>query len=126
MITATYDTSCFTRVVICFVLIVFTTGCTTMRPLSAIDAQSLARQIDVGDKIKIMRNDGTDITFKVSAVSDEGISGDEVFIAYSDIRQVEVSLHSPVKTYGFLAVGALVLLYIFRYEALELAIRSGQ
>ncbi len=79
------------KFIIFLVLIAFTAGCTTMRPLPATDAQSLARQIAVGDKIKIMRNDNTDITFKVSADSDEGISGARDFVAYSDIRQVSVS-----------------------------------
>ena len=45
-----------------------------------------------------MRNDDTDVTFKVSAVSDEGISGDGVFVAYSDIRWVQVSQTSTGKT----------------------------
>ena len=64
------------KFIIYLVLIAFTAGCTTMRSLPATDAQSIASQIEVGDKIKIIRNDNTDVTFKVSAVSDEGISGD--------------------------------------------------
>ena len=56
-----------------------------MRSLPATDAQSLANQIEVGDKIQINRNDLTDVTFEVDAVSDEGISGDGVFVAYPDI-----------------------------------------
>ena len=62
-----------------------------MQPLYAPDAQSLASQIEVDDKIKIIRNDETEATFKVSAISNEGISSDGVFVAYSDIRQVQVS-----------------------------------
>ena len=97
------------KFIIFLVLIAFTAGCTTMRPLPAIDAQSLARQISVGDKIKIMRNDNTDITFKVSAVSDEGISGARDFVAYSDIRQVHVSHFSTGKTVGLAAVFIVVV-----------------
>ena len=97
------------KFIIFLVLIAFTAGCTTMRPLPAIDAQSLARQISVGDKIKIMRNDNTDITFKVSAVSDEGISGARDFVAYSDIRQVHVSKFSTGKTVGLAAVFIVVV-----------------
>ena len=102
------------KFIIYLVLIAFTAGCTTMRSLPATDAQSLASQIEVGDKIKIMRNDNTDVTFKVSAVSDEGISGDGVFVAYSNIRQVQVSQTSIGKTLGLVAaivvvVGAIAL-----------------
>ncbi len=103
-------TSCLTvnKSIIYLVLIAFTAGCTTMRSLPTTDAQSLASQIEVGDKIKIMRIDDTDVTFKVSAVSDEGISGDGVFVAYSDIRQIQVSQGSNGMTLGLVA-GIVIL-----------------
>ncbi len=80
-----------------------------MRSLPATDAQSLASQIDVGDEIKITRNDLTNVTFEVGAVSDEGISGDGVFVAYSDIRQVQVRQSSTGKTVGLVAAIVAVL-----------------
>ena len=97
------------KFIIYLVLIAFTAGCTTMRSLPATDAQSLASQIEVGDKIKIIRNDLTDVTFEVGAVSDEGISGDGVFVAYSDIWQVQVRQHSTGKTVGLVAAIAVGL-----------------
>ena len=97
------------RYIIYLVLIAFTAGCTTMQSLPATDAQSLASQIEVGDKIKIIRIDDTDVTFKVSAVSDEGISGDGVFVAYSDIRQVQVSQGSNGMTLGLVAGIAILV-----------------
>ena len=99
------------KFIIYLVLIAFTAGCTTMRSLPATDAQSLASQIEVGDKINIIRNDLTDVTFEVGAVSDEGISGDGVFVAYSDIRQVQVRQFSTGKTVGLVAaiVGGLAI-----------------
>ncbi len=100
------------KFIIYLVLIAFTAGCATMRSLPATDAQSFASQIEVGDKIKIIRNDETDVTFKVSAVSDEGISGDGVFVAYSDIRQVQVRQSSTGKTVGLL-VAAIVAALAF-------------
>ena len=97
------------KFIIYLVLIAFTAGCTTMRSLPATDAQALASQIEVGDKIKIIRNDLTDVTFEVGAVSDEGISGDGVFVAYSDIWQVQVRQHSTGKTVGLVAAIGVVL-----------------
>lgn len=97
------------KFIIYLVLIAFTAGCTTMRPLPATDAQSLASQIEVGDEIKITRNDNTDVTFKVSAASDEGISGDGVFVPYVDIRQVQVVRISTGRTVGFVAAIVVVL-----------------
>ena len=103
MTTKTTSRLSVNKFIIYLVLIAFTAGCTTIRPLPATDAQSLASQIEVGDKIKIMRNDDADVTFKVSAVSDEGISGDGVFVAYSDIRRVQVSQTSNGTMLGIVA-----------------------
>ncbi len=100
------------KLIIYLVLIAFTAGCTTMRSLPATDAHSLASQIYVGNKIKIMRNDDTDVTFKVSAISDEGISGEGVFVAYSDIRRVQVSQTSTGKTVGLVAAIVVVVLVL--------------
>jgi hypothetical protein len=86
------------------VLITFAVGCTTMQSVPAIDAQSLASQIEVGDEISIVRNDLTDVTFDVDVVSDEGIGGDGVFVAYADIRQVQVRQFNTGKTVGFAAI----------------------
>ncbi len=99
----------FNKFVVYFALIALLAGCASFETLPGTDAQSLASQIEVGDKIKIMRNDDTDVTFKVSAVSDEGISGDEVFVAYSDIRQVQVRQLSTLKTVGLIAAIIAVL-----------------
>lgn len=99
------------KLIISLILIAFTTACVTMRPLSTTDSQSLASQIEVGDKIKIVRNDDTDVAFKVSAVSDEGLSGDGVFVAYSDIRRVQVGQSTSATTLGVVAgIGILVAL----------------
>ena len=98
------------KFIIYLVLIAFTAGCTTMRSLPATDPQSLASQVEVGDKIKIIRNDLTDVTFNVDAVSDEGISGEGEFVAYSDIRQVQVGQFSTGKTVGLVAAIVVAVL----------------
>ena len=98
------------KFVIYLVLIAFTAGCTTMRSLPTNDAQSLASQLEVGDKIKIIRNDDTDVTFEVVTVSDEGISGEGAFVAYSDIRQVQVSHASTGAKVGWVA--AMVVVFV--------------
>ncbi len=98
------------KFIIYLVLIAFTAGCTTMRSLPPTDAQSLASQIEVGDKIKIIRNDDTVVTFEVGAFSNEGISGDGVFVAYSDIRQVQVRQFSTGKTVGLVAAIVVAVL----------------
>ena len=109
MTTTTNGRLATNKFIIYLVLIAFTAGCTTLKPLPASNAQSYASQLEVGDKVKIIRNNGTDISFKVTAVSDEGISGDGEFVAHSDIRQVEVRQFSTGKTVGLIVgiVGVL-------------------
>ena len=92
MTTATYDHSGFTRVVICFVLIAFTAGCTTMQPVYGTNAAAVSAQIEVGDKIGITRNDSSSAKFTVTAISDDGISGDGTFVAFSDIKQLQLQV----------------------------------
>ena len=98
------------KFIIYLVLIAFTAGCTTMRSLPATDTQSLASQIEVGDTIKIMRYDDTDVTFKVIAFYDEGIYGYGAFVKYSDIRGVQVRQTSIGKTVGLIA--AVIVVWI--------------
>jgi len=98
--------------IIYLVLIAFTAGCTTIRPLPTTNGQSLSSQIDVGDKITVIRNDLTEVTFKVADVSEEGLSGDGVFVAFSDIQQVQVRQFSTGRTVAVVAaiVGVLAIL----------------
>ena len=99
------------KLIVYLILISFTVGCTTMQPVPATGTQSLANQLEVGDKIKITLLDNSDVAFKVSAVSAEGISGDGVLVAYSDIQHVQVREFSTGKTVSLVAgiVGFLAI-----------------
>ena len=103
------------KVVIYIVLISFATGCTTMRPLPATDAQSIASHIEVGDKVQIIRNDASDVKFKVETISNEGLDGDGIFVAYSDILQISVREHSTAKTVGLIAAILVVVKGLYDY-----------
>jgi len=103
------------KVVICILLISFVTGCTTMRPLPAADAQSIASHIEVGDKVQIIRNDASDVKFKVEAISNEGLAGDGIFVAYSDILRINVREHSTAKTVALIASILIVVKGMYDY-----------
>jgi len=105
------------KVVICILLISFVTGCTTMRPLPAADAQSIASHIEVGDKVQIIRNDASDVKFKVETISNEGLDGDGIFVAYSDILQISVREHSTAKTVGLIAAILIVVKGLADYSS---------
>ena len=97
------------KIVIGIVLFSFVAGCTTTRVLPTNDAQSIASQLKVGDKVQITRSDASEIRFKIEVISDEGIDGDGIFVAYSDIQQVQIREHSTAKTVG-LVVAILIVL----------------
>ena len=80
-----------------------------MRPLPAADAQSIASHIEVGDKVQIIRNDASDVKFKVEIISNEGLEGDGIFVAYSDILQISVREHSTAKTVWLIAAILIVV-----------------
>lgn len=94
------------------ILFAFAAGCTTMQPVPASDAQSLANHLEAGDKIKITRNDNTELTLTVGSLSEQGISGDGQFVAYSDIRQVQVSQTNNGAVWGIVAGVAIVAVLI--------------
>ncbi len=97
------------KIVIGIVLFSFIAGCTTTRVLPTNDAQSIASQLKVGDKVQITRSDASEIRFKIEVISDEGIDGDGIFVAYSDIQQVQIREHSTAKTVGLVVVILIVL-----------------
>ncbi len=106
----------FNKFVVYFALIALLAGCASFETLPGTDAQSLASQIEVGDKIKIVRNDETAVKFTVDAISDEGISGDGVFVAYSDIRDVQINRFKLLEgTSGNIAGILLFLVVIVAY-----------
>jgi hypothetical protein len=98
-----------TRSIVCFVLIAFTAGCTTMRPVYGTDAASYAAQIEVGDKIEITRKDLTTIQFKVTDVSNDGISGEDTFVAYSDVETIQMVHNNAGKVTGIVLIGVALV-----------------
>ena len=103
------------KIVISIVLLSFVAGCTTMRSLPTNDAQSIASQLEVGDNVQLTRSDASDVRFKVEAISNEGLAGDGIFVAYSDIQQVRVRKHSTAKTVGLAAAILLVVKGLYDY-----------
>jgi hypothetical protein len=97
------------NLIISIVVISIAAGCTTLRSLPATDAQSIASQLEVGDKVRITRHDATDAKFRIDTISSEGIGGDGVFVAYSDIQTVQVREHSTAKTVGLVAAILIIL-----------------
>jgi hypothetical protein len=103
----------FNKGVVCVVLLAFTFGCTTTRPLTTTSPQALARSIGVGDKIEIKRQDGSRLAFEVTEVSGDGIGGSSAFVPYNDMQKVSKIQINMVGT------GLLVLLGVGLLSGLE-------
>jgi hypothetical protein len=113
------------KVVICIVLLAFVAGCTTMRALPSNDAQSITSQLTVGDEVQITRIDASVVRFKVDAISDEGLAGDGVFVAYSDIQQVRVKEFSAVKTVGLVVTILVIVKGLYDYTDAVTTLAGG-
>ncbi len=109
MTTLTNGNAGLARFIVCFALIAFTAGCTTMRLVYATDEVPYAAQIEVGDKIEITRKDLTTVKFKVTDMSNDGISGKDTFVAYSDIQQVQTVKVKTGMIIAIVALGALAI-----------------
>lgn len=60
--------------------------------------------IEVGDKIEITRKDKSSVKFRVTAISDDGISGKGTFVAFSDIKKLQLQV-SRKNTAGKIIAG---------------------
>ncbi len=96
-----------------------------MHPLPATDAQSIASHIEVGDNVQLTRSDASDVRFKVEAISNEGLAGDGIFVAYSDIQQVRVREHSTAKTVALVAAILVVVKGSYDYADATTSLAGG-
>lgn len=93
------------RLVTCIALVAFATACTTMHPVKGSDPAAYAAGIEAGDTVRITRNDLSSVEFEVSALSDDGIGGDGVFVPWIDIRQIDVQRISATRTATVVVLG---------------------
>jgi hypothetical protein len=113
------------KIIICIVLIAFVTGCSTMRALPAIDAQSIMSELEPGDDVQITRSEAPDVKFKIEAISNEGLVGDGIFVAYSDILQVRVREPSSAKTVGLVVAILVVVKGLYDYGEATSSLLDG-
>ena len=113
------------KIVICIVLFSFVTGCTTMRHLPASDPQSITSHIEVGNKVRIMRIDASEVKFKVVTISNKGLGGDRIFVTYSDNLQISVTEHNTAKTVSLIAAILVVVKGLYDYADATTGLLDG-
>ena len=77
------------------------------------------------DKVQIIRNDASDVKFNVETISNEGLDGDGIFVAYSDILQVRVREHSTAKTVALVAAVLVVVKASYDYADAVITLSGG-
>jgi hypothetical protein len=103
----------FSKIVSVVLIILVTSGCSTVSPVEMTPEQvqqkiSAGELIAVGDTIKVATSEGEVYDFKVTAVTNQQILGDEVEIPIEDIVAIETKEFSVGKT-AALAGGTVVL-----------------
>jgi len=100
------------RIFLCLILLTFTVGCSTFQRLPGTDQATITSQVAVGDSVKITKNDGEEVRFKVSEITDSGIGGEGQFVAYSDIGEIRSAQFSTGATVGISVMTGFILFLI--------------
>jgi len=100
------------RIFLCLILLTFTVGCSTFQRLPGTDQATITSQVAVGDSVKITKNDGEEVRFKVSEITDSGIGGEGQFVAYSDIGEFRSAQFSTGATVGISVMTGFILFLI--------------
>lgn len=108
----------FARLIACFVLLAYATRCTTMRPGTRNDSDAYAAKIEAGDTVRSIRNDMSTVDFKVSQLSDDGISGNNTFVGSSEIRQVDVKKIDAAKS-GIVVAASVLVVGLLAYLSID-------
>jgi hypothetical protein len=85
-----HSCTAFVRAVAFLVVVALVNACSTTRPVTITGSQPLAGQIMVGDKVEVEKKDGTQLSFKVTEVSPEGLRGRDQFVPMEDIANAQV------------------------------------
>ena len=82
-------------------------GCTTWQPVEP--DQPLFNQVQVGDPVRVELKDGRELEFDVVEKTESGISGEEAYVDFADIADIEVNKVSTGATTGGLIVAYVVI-----------------
>ena len=91
------------------------TGCTTLQnvPLAQSQQGSAKPGVEVGESVVVTKKDGAKQKFKVSAVNDDALVGQNVRVPYGDIASLQVERsdgsHTKAILIGAAIVGAIAI-----------------
>jgi len=65
-------------------------ACTSYQPIAGTSPEDLTAMLEAGDRVEITRTDGTEVSITIDEITPEGISGEEIFVSFDEISQVQV------------------------------------
>ncbi|MDP6137380.1 MAG: hypothetical protein QGI25_13890 [Arenicellales bacterium] len=104
----------FIYIPVCLVLIL--NGCTSLRPLPGVDDTTIRASVNAGDKVSVVRKDGSARSLKVVRIDGDTLIGEvregQIQIPLSDIKEMKTREFSIGRTVGLTAgllfVGGLI------------------
>lgn len=100
------------------VLVCFTASCTAFIPTGTTDPAELRTKVLIGEQVRITKRNGSRVTFVVTDVVDEGIRGENEFVPFEDISDVQVRDHSVAMT-SLAGLGLLSVVIIAALASLD-------
>jgi hypothetical protein len=71
-------------------IVLLFTGCTTFRPVPFPPPDNHRLALQIGDYVRIQRQDGSRREFRVERIQSDALAGEGAVVNFTDIRQVEV------------------------------------
>lgn len=102
-------------------------ACATMQPVSVPENGRAPDAIEVGSRVELLTLDGSEHTFTVSEVNEQGIGGDPGFFNYGEIDslQVKVPGESSVVLGVVIGLAISLLFWYFVDEATTATLSPG-
>ncbi|MDD2736883.1 MAG: hypothetical protein PHF56_23360 [Desulfuromonadaceae bacterium] len=109
-----YRPSVCCRILVFILCICLATGCTTLKSLEPVEAQSVLSRIKPGDTLRLTTRDGKVREFILKEATDRELVGESERVNLSDITDLERREFSTGKTVG-LVIGTIVIIAIFQF-----------
>jgi len=88
------------RQIILSILMLHLVACSSMQTVPVQDVQSQGENgtLQIGDRVELLTNDNEKLEFAVTDITTDGLGGKFGFVAYEDIRRLQI--HRPGQTKG--------------------------
>lgn len=91
-------------------MLVFTTGCTSLHPLkSELNQNELAEKLEINEEVVILTKSGEKFALVIKEINEEAIVGAQKQVKFENIETINNQQFNVVKTAGLLAGTGLIV-----------------